>query len=86
MRILSVTNALAILGGIECVLSDKVIYLVQMYGYEVYVVISDQGENPIPFPLDERVDVKNWGVRFHQHYRFCRINRWLRYREFEKLI
>lgn len=85
MRILYVTDALAIWGGIERVLSDKMNYLVQMYGYEVYVVTSDQGGNPIPFPLDERVVLKDLAIRFHQQYRFRGIKRWLKYRELEKL-
>lgn len=85
MRILYVTDALAIWGGIERVLSDKMNNLVQMYGYEVYVVTSDQGGNPIPFPLDERVVVKDLAIRFHQQYRFRGIKRWLKYRELEKL-
>ena len=58
MRILYITDALAVWGGIERVLSDKMNYLVQKYGYEVYVVTADQGDHPIPFPLDERIRVK----------------------------
>ena len=85
MRILYVTDALAVWGGIERVLSDKMNYLVREYGYEVYVATSDQGGHPIPFPLDERVIVKDLGIRFHQQYRFHGIKRWLKYRELEKL-
>ena len=85
MRILYITDALAIWGGIERVLSDKMNYLVREYGYEVYVVTADQGGNPIPFPLDERIIVKDLNIRFHQQYRYHGIKRWLKYRELEKL-
>ena len=85
MKILYVTDALAIWGGIERVLSDKMNYLVREYGYEVYVVTADQGGNPIPFPLDERIIVKDLNIRFHQQYRFHGIKRWLKYRELGKL-
>lgn len=85
MRILYITDALAVWGGIERVLSDKMNYLVREYGYEVYVVTADQGGNPIPFPLDERIIVRDLNIRFHQQYRYHGIKRWLKYRELEKL-
>ena len=85
MKILYVTDALAIWGGIERVLSDKMNYLVREYGHEVYVVTADQGGNPIPFPLDERIIVRDLNIRFHQQYRYHGIKRWLKYRELVKL-
>jgi len=85
MRILYVTDALAIWGGIERVLSDKMNYLVREYGYEVYVTTADQGDNPIPFPLDERIVVKDLNIRFHQQYQFRGFKRFLKYRELERL-
>lgn len=85
MRILYITDALAIWGGIERVLSDKMNYLVREYGYEVYVATSDQGGNPIPFPLDERIIVKDLNIRFHQQYHYRRLKRFLKNRELERL-
>lgn len=85
MRILYVTDALAIWGGIERVLSDKMNYLVREYGYDVHVTTADQGGNPIPFLLDERIIVKDLNIRFHQQYQYHGIKRWLKYRELEKL-
>lgn len=86
MRILYVTDALAVWGGIERVLSDKMNYLVQQYGYEVYVVTADQGDHSIPFPLDERIHVKDMNIRFHQQYIHHGIKRLLKYRELERLF
>ncbi len=85
MRILYVTDALAVWGGIERVLSDKMNYLVREYGYEVYVVTADQGDHPIPFPLDERVHVKDMKIRFHQQYKYHGIKRILKYRELKRI-
>lgn len=85
MRILYVTDALAVWGGIERVLSDKMNYLVQEYGYEVYVVTADQGDHPIPFPLDERIHVKDLSIRFHQQYKYRGFKRMLKYQELEHL-
>ena len=86
MRILYITDALAVWGGIERVLSDKMNYLVQEYGYEVYVVTADQGNHPIPFPLDERIRVKDLAIRFHQQYKYHGIKRILKYHELERLF
>jgi glycosyltransferase involved in cell wall biosynthesis len=85
MRILYVTDALAVWGGIERVLSDKMNYLVQEYGYEIYVVTADQGNHPIPFPLDKRIHVKDMNIRFHQQYKYHGIKRFFKYRELERL-
>lgn len=86
MKILYVTDALAIWGGIERVLSDKMNYLVREYGYEVYVVTADQGAHPIPFPLDERIHVKDLSIRFHQQYKYHGLRRILKYWELERLF
>lgn len=85
MRVLYVTDALAVWGGIERVLSDKMNYLVREYGYEVYVVTADQGAHPIPFPLDERIFVKDLNIRFHQQYQYYGIKRVLKCRELDRL-
>jgi glycosyltransferase involved in cell wall biosynthesis len=85
MRILYVTDALAVWGGIERVLSDKMNYLVREYGYEVFVATADQGGNPIPFPLDERIIVRDLNIRFHQQYQFSGLKRFLKFRELERL-
>lgn len=86
MRILYVTDALAVWGGIERVLSDKMNYLVQEYGYDVYVVTADQGNHPIPFYLDEHIHVKDMNIRFHQQYKYHGIIRILKYWNLERLF
>lgn len=86
MRIMYVTDALAVWGGMERVLSDKMNYLVREYGYEVYVVTADQGGHPIPFPLDNRIHVKDLNIRFHQQYQYSGLKRILKYRELEQLF
>lgn len=80
MRILYVTDALAVWGGgIERVISDKLNYLVQHYGYEIYVLTADQGNHPIPFPLDDRIIIKDFNIRFHQQYHFRGIKRLIKH-------
>ena len=86
MRILYITDALAVWGGIERVLSDKMNYLVREYGYEIYVVTADQGAHPIPFTLDERIHVKDLNIRFHQQYHYSGVKRIFKYWELERLF
>lgn len=81
MRILYVTDALAVWGGVERVLSDKFNYLVKKLGYEVFVVTADQGEHPIPFILDSRVVVKDFNINFHRQYHLVGFKRFRKHRE-----
>ena len=48
MKVLYVTDALAVWVGIEWVLSDKLNYFVKHYDNKVYVVTADQWDHPIP--------------------------------------
>lgn len=86
MRILYVTDALAVWGGIERVLSDKARCLVRDYGCEVFVVTTDQGDHPIPFPLDERICVRDLNIRFHLQYKYRGLLRLKKYLEYERLF
>ena len=76
MKILYVFRSLAVWGGIERVLVEKMNYLVSMYSYNVYMLTSDQGCHPIPYHLDERVHFEDLGIRFHQKYQYNRLKRY----------
>ena len=70
MRVLYVFRSLAYWGGIERILVDKMNNLVSMYGYEVFMLTTDQGCHSVPYQLDQRVHLKDLGIRIHQqsHY------------------
>lgn len=85
MRILYVTDALAVWGGIERVMSDKLNYLVLHYGYEIYIITADQGNHPIPFPLDNHIIIKDLQIRFHQQYHYHGMKRILKCKELDNL-
>ena len=86
MRILYITDALAVWGGIERVLRDKMNYLVEHYGFDVHVVTTDQGPHPIPYPLNERVKVHDLDIRFHHQYRYSGLKRILTYLKLQRLF
>ena len=51
MKIVYVYDSIARIGGMERILTDKMNYLVEIYGHEVYLITSSQGNHPFSFPL-----------------------------------
>lgn len=76
MKIMYVSDALAIWGGLERVLAGKANLLASREGYEIFVVTANQGQHPLPYPLDKRVGFCDLDIRFHQQYQFHSIRRW----------
>lgn len=77
MKLLYVENTLTIHGGIERVLIDKLNWLVEEGGCKVCLIIANQGKHPIVFPLNPKVECHDFGIMFHQVYRY---SGWKRYR------
>lgn len=78
MRILYIFRSLAVWGGIERILVEKMNYLSSVYGYDVYMITSDQGNHPIPYHLEGKVHFDDLNVRFHQQYQYNIFKRkWL---------
>lgn len=75
MKIVYLYPALAIWGGIERILVDKMNYLVRQYGYEVWMITSDQGQHAIPYEIDDRIHFKDLGIRFHSRYQYHKLLR-----------
>ncbi len=48
MKILYVSDAMAVWGGIERILVEKMNYLAETYHYDVHMITSNQGSHPIP--------------------------------------
>ena len=84
MKIVYLYPSLAIWGGIERILVDKMNYLVCHYGYEVYMITSDQGQHPIRYNLDERVHFIDLNIRFHSRYQYKLWRRLLEYRRLSR--
>ena len=85
MRILYVTDALAIWGGLERILVEKINLLAEMYDYDMHVVTVNQGDHPLPFPLNHKVHYQDLNIMFHHRYRYKGIKRWLKDHELHKL-
>ena len=87
MRLLYVYDALALWGGLERIFVDKMNYFVGEYGYEVYLLTTNQGAHPIPFALDERVHYEDLRIQTHLQYRYRGLRRyWERFRRHRLLV
>ena len=75
MRIIYVNDTLAIWGGLERVIVEKVNYLVEEYGHEVHLLTVNQGSHPIPYSLSSRVVYNDLGINFHQQYNYSKLRR-----------
>lgn len=84
MRILYVTDALAIWGGMERVLVEKANYLAAHYGYKVYMLTVCQGGHPSPFPLDSSIHHVDMDIPFHIQYQYPFIRRMLMLRRLHR--
>lgn len=87
MRILYVNDAIAIIGGLERILVEKVNELTERYGYDICLVTANQGQHPLPYELHPRVTFCDLGIQFHQQYRVRGVRRlWTRYMLYRRFI
>jgi len=85
MKILYVTDALAIWGGTERIIVDKANYLAGHYGYDVHVVTANQGGHPVAYPLHPSVIHHDLSIRFHLQYQYGGIKRFIKSRQMYRL-
>ena len=86
MKIIYVTDAFAVWGGMERVLADKMNYLVTHFGYKVHLLTVNQGTHEVPFHLHSDILHSDLQIRMHQQYEYHGIRRLLKKRELQKLL
>ena len=74
-RILYIDNAIAIYGGIERVLIDKINWLAENSDVEIYLLTTSQGSHPFVYRLNPKVKYCDLGVKFHQVYQYPKWKR-----------
>ena len=84
MKIMYVTDAFAICGGLEMVLTDKINCLQEHYGFEVTLLTINQGKHLLSYELNTQVKHIDIGVRMHQQYQYCGIKKLLKRQELIK--
>lgn len=86
MRIVYLTPALHTPGGMERVLSVKANYLVDVMGYDVYIVITE-GKGTEPFyPLSKRIIVVQLDICFDEIYKYSIIRKSLIYLKKQRIF
>ena len=68
MNILYCVPALYNPGGMERILTEKVNYLANLEGYNLFVFTTDQDNRPLYFKLDDRVTVHHSNLNFNQYF------------------
>ena len=86
MRLLYVTDALAIRGGLERVLTDKTNWLSEEAGYEIHILTANQGNHPIAYPLASHIIHKDIDIQFYYQYQYSGVKRLLVNRLLRKMF
>ena len=75
MKVLFVFRSLAVWGGIERILVDKMNWLASKEDIDVYMLTTDQGDHPIPYQVCNNVHIEDLGISFHRRYQFGYLKR-----------
>ena len=86
MRILYVCDELAIYGGLERVIVDKVNWLAEDKGYEVCLLTVNQGTHPVCFQLHSDVLFNDLDIQFYQQYHLSFWRRLIKSRQLHHLF
>ena len=74
--------------GTERILIDKMSYLAEREGYEVFMLTNQQGQHPVVFPVSHKIKKIDLDVRFCELYKenvfFRIIKGWYYYRVYKK--
>ena len=74
-RIVYIVEAIAITGGLERIMIDKLNALSDE-GYVVTLLTTSQGTHPFAYPLNACVSHIDLGTPFHHSYRYVFLRRW----------
>lgn len=75
MKIVYICECLTKVGGTERVLTNKINYLSDVYGYEAYLITSCQGSIPFSFPVSSKVVHEDVDVRLFNQSKYKFIKR-----------
>ena len=82
MKIVYITDALAIWGGLERILVEKVNELTKRYAYEMYLLTVNQGRHQIPYSLHPSVIHHD----FYKQYQYKGIRRLIKKFELNQMF
>ena len=89
MKIVYVIDTLASKGGAERILCDKMNYMSEHFGYDVYVITcyQNQQQDPNTYFLSEKVCQINLNISYYRQYRYRYPQRlWVKWTIYRRLI
>lgn len=84
MKILYITDSLIIWGGLQRILVEKMNFLAEQCGYDIYIVTSDQDNHVSPFPISPLVHFHDICIKFHHQYQYRGLHRLYEMRKLRK--
>ncbi len=70
LKIVYVTPALYMAGGVERVLTLKANYFAEHFGYDITIILTEGKDKPLFYPLSEKIKVLNLNIGFEELW-FC---------------
>lgn len=70
MKIVYIYKSMALLAGMERILSNKMNLLAEQYNYDIIFVTYEQGDNPISFQLSPKIKHYNVDCKFYKRYKY----------------
>jgi len=68
IKIVYYRHTMANPGGVERIFTEKMNYLAEIYGYNVYLIIQYQGYHPMYYKISPKVNVIDLDIRYHKKY------------------
>lgn len=75
MKIVYLFRSMAIVGGVEKILIEKMNYLSTLPGYEITLITYEQGSHPMAFPLSSDVKHIDLDILFYTRYKYGILKR-----------
>ena len=66
MKIVYITPALYMAGGVERVTTLKANYFAEHYGYDITIILTEGKDKPVFYPLSEKIKVINLDINFEE--------------------
>lgn len=79
LKIVYLTPALYMAGGVERVLTLKANYFAEHYGYDITIILTEGKDKPLFYPLSDKVKVINLNIGFEELWTCSFIRKIIKY-------
>lgn len=66
LKLVYITPALYMAGGVERVLTSKANYFANHFGYDITIILTEGKDKPLFYPLSEKIRVVNLDIQFEE--------------------